>query len=220
MRVIAIVLFIFRLRYEPIGAGQNSFFKRMEVPNKIIHVQSRTSNILKRETRHFAVYKRTGLVLLVEDKPGMLLSSAHPPPEGPPKHPFVNAQALDSRYENELSAILKKAESFDQLISFLIENEYDIRSYDYLGLPMRLGEGYRISDETGLLAVVWNQKGQFSTLSQQPERNYLIFEHATLTVYDFGRVNLFIELLETTWNFDELLTQLRSKNLKCVEISR
>jgi hypothetical protein len=214
------ILFIFRLQCSaPIGAGQNNSFNRMEVPNKMIGVQSRTNNILKRETRHFAVYKRAGLVLLVEDKPGMLLSSAHPPPEGAPKHPFVNAQAMDSRYENELGAILKKSESFDQLISFLIESGYDIRSYDYLELPMLLAEGYRISDETGLLAVVWNRKGQFSTLSQQPERDYLIFEHATLTVYDSRRANLFIELLETTRNFDELLKQLRSKKLKCIALS-
>lgn len=165
-----------------------------------------------RDVRHFAVYKNTKLVLLVEDKPGILSSTAFNP--GPPKeHPFVNAQALRAEYEHKLGSILAGSKSFDEFLLNLVKNNYDIRSYDRRGLIPELNNGYRISDGAGPVAAAWEHGGQFTTLSQQPELEHLNFEHASLTVYDSDKAGLLFELLETADTFEEFLAACQARQL-------
>lgn len=56
--------------------------------------------------RSAKVYRGDTLVLDVEDRPGVLLSTATPPPGGAPEHAFVNARAHDPFTEGELATVL------------------------------------------------------------------------------------------------------------------
>ncbi|MDZ8189410.1 MAG: hypothetical protein RMX96_31810 [Nostoc sp. ChiSLP02] len=214
------VLFIFFFQYNKyLQAGRYSYFSLTKGISTMNNIQSQAGSISQREIRHFAVYKQTRLVLLAEDKPGVLISSASPAPGGPLQHPFLNAQAMDSRYENEMGSLLRQSSSFDGFINLLIQHDYDIRSFDYLDLPKTLTKGYRIFEKEKLLAVIWNHQGQFSTLTQQPKKDELIFKDATLTVYDAAYTNIFLKYLETTADFDGILQKMKSDRLSVVEIA-
>ncbi|MBD2519549.1 hypothetical protein H6G93_32235 [Nostoc sp. FACHB-973] len=213
------VFSIFFWEYNKHPQGDRYSYFSQTKGSTMMNIQSEAGSIPQREIRHFAVYKQTRLALLVEDKPGVLISSASPAPGGPLKHPFVNAQAMDSRYENEMGSLLKQSNSFDEFIGLLIKHEYDIRSFDYLDLPKTLTAGYRIFAKEKLLAVIWKHRGQFSTLTQQPEKDDLIFDPATLTVYDAAYTNFFLKYLETSSDFEEILQKMKSDRLSIFEIA-
>lgn len=211
-------IFFFQYNKHPQGDRSN-YFSQTKGSSTMMNIQSQAGSIPQREIRHFAVYKQTRLVLLVEDKPGVLISSASPAPSGPMQHPFVNAQAMDSRYENEMGNLLKQSNSFDEFIGLLVKHEYDIRSFDYLDLPKTLTEGYRIFEKEKLLAVIWNHQGQFSTLTEQPKKDYLIFDRATLTVYEPAYTNLFIKYQEIIPDFEGILQKIKSDGFSVFEIA-
>ncbi len=74
-----------------------------------------------RTVRCFNVYKNKTLVLKIEDRPGVLLSTAPAPPDPlpPANHPFINAQAFDAASENELRKLLLESKNFDEYLKAL-----------------------------------------------------------------------------------------------------
>ncbi|MDQ3265370.1 MAG: hypothetical protein M3Y59_17220 [Myxococcota bacterium] len=72
--------------------------------------------------------KRDGeLVLTFSDKPGVLVSTAMPAPgQSPLKHPFLNARALDARFEGELGVLARGATSVDGFIAALEKAGYQV----------------------------------------------------------------------------------------------
>ena len=74
------------------------------------------------------VYKGDKMVLKVSNKPGPLTSTAILPPNTEPvTHPFLTAQALDPFEEDNLGKILGESGSFDEFISLLKANGYELR---------------------------------------------------------------------------------------------
>ena len=61
------------------------------------------------------------LVLEVTDRPGVLLSTAAPPPEGAPDHPFVDARAFDPFTEGTLAGILGESSNYQDFLDRLTE---------------------------------------------------------------------------------------------------
>lgn len=77
-------------------------------------------------TPGLAVYRGLRLVLTVEGRPGVLLSTASPPPSGAPTHPFVSARASDPYSEGDLREILDSSASFEEFVLLLVEAGYDV----------------------------------------------------------------------------------------------
>lgn len=66
------------------------------------------------------VVSRNGVrVLEMEDRPGFLVSTAPPPPDGPVTHPWINAVALDMASEDELGTLLGESSYFDDYVARL-----------------------------------------------------------------------------------------------------
>lgn len=172
---------------------------------------------LKREIRHFTVYKQGMLALVIEDRPGQLHSTASPGPAGPPNHPFLNATAFYTVYEHEMGSLLRQANSFDQFVEFLIAAEYDIVSIEP-PVPLKLEGGFRIQDTQGLVGVVWNRSGQFTSLLWQPMSGALVFEYATLTVYRNNKSEELLRLLQSTNSFKELYNSLEAQGDQLVPL--
>jgi len=70
--------------------------------------------------KHYRVLRENRRVLVFDDQPGVLLSTAvRSPGFTPPTHAFLNAQALDARHENALAALLLQAHSVAEFIALL-----------------------------------------------------------------------------------------------------
>lgn len=76
------------------------------------------------------VFSDSELVLEVSDGPGVLLSTAVPPPGGAPEHPFVNARAFDPFSEGDLAAILGVSESYQDFLVRLADAGYLVEPQD------------------------------------------------------------------------------------------
>lgn len=72
------------------------------------------------------VFKNGTLALEVEDQPGVLLSTAAPPPGGAPAHPFVNARAHDPFSEGDLATILAESSDYDDFLRRLEAAGYEL----------------------------------------------------------------------------------------------
>jgi hypothetical protein len=77
--------------------------------------------------RSAQVFRADTLVLDVTDEPGVLLSTAAPPPGGAPAHPFVTGRAHDPFSEGELAAILSDSESYDDFLARLVAAGFDVK---------------------------------------------------------------------------------------------
>jgi hypothetical protein len=185
-----------------------------EVINQATMQLTGQENTPARKVRHFAVYKNSRLVLKAEDKPGILLSTAAPGPEGPAKHAWINAQAYRSTVENELGALLRGSKNFDGFMGALLSNGYDLFSVDAGPLPPSIREGHRIADGNTLIAVVWDHPGQFSTLQQQPEVGSLNSGVASMVVYAAGKGSNFVQLFLRARSYEDLLEGVKSLRLK------
>ena len=77
--------------------------------------------------KHYEVHKNAFKVLSFSAEPGVLLSTALRP-EGfkPPAHPFVNAQAHDARYEQQLADLLGAAKSVEDFIAQLEKEGFEV----------------------------------------------------------------------------------------------
>jgi hypothetical protein len=140
--------------------------------------------------RTVGVYRGRRLVLTVEDRPGLLLSTASPPPDGAPEHPFVNARALDPYSEGELGAALEAADSYDGFLANLIAGGFDVaaRTDD------EIADAHRIVDGDLVLGCVWDAPGPVATLGEPPESGWPTSAHVTLTAYVPDRAERILHL--------------------------
>ena len=68
----------------------------------------------------FDVTRAGRLVLVMEDRPGAITSTAPPPPDGSvARHPFLSASARDAASEWELKCLLDASVDFDTYVSKL-----------------------------------------------------------------------------------------------------
>lgn len=67
-------------------------------------------------------------VLGMRNSPGLLMSTATPPPPGTPPatHPFLTAWALDAMEEDQLRQILDHSSTFDQFVAALRKTGYRV----------------------------------------------------------------------------------------------
>lgn len=169
------------------------------------------------QLRAFHFYKGRQLVLTVEDHPGVLLSTAPPPPDGAPSHPFVHARAYDPYSEDELGALLQQAQSFDEYLKLLIAAGYNAIVVEG-SPPIELGVGYRFEDQQGLAGVMWNSPGLFAQLAEPMEVSPVAFEHTTVTVYRTDQVEVILNLLKTTSTFMDFQHQLEANGYRLAPV--
>ncbi|HEY3737244.1 MAG TPA: hypothetical protein VGL26_07345 [Jatrophihabitans sp.] len=81
-------------------------------------------------TRSAQVYREDLLVLEVTDRPGVLLSTAAPPPGGAPAHPFLNAHAFDPFSEGELANIVWASQNYDDVLARLRDAGFSVVEAD------------------------------------------------------------------------------------------
>jgi hypothetical protein len=175
-------------------------------------------NVTPRSIRCFNFYKSQHLVLTVEDRPGRLQSTAAPPPDGFPAHPFMNARAFDPYSEDELGWLAQKAASFDGFVEALIAAGYNAASGNG-SPPDELWSPHRILDPQGVTGALWAESGQFACLWRQPEPGQLVFQHATVTVYRRDHAEAVFEHLQATRTFEALLERLEALNLRVEPLS-
>lgn len=156
-----------------------------------------------RASRSFAVYKSQKLVLDMSETQGRLYSTASPPPEGAPVHPFLNARAYDPFTEGTLGEMVRSAPNFDVYIKQLIEADFDIASSTQ-GMKLALTEPHRLKNGDTVIGAMWSTGGQFTTLKHQPKPASQMFEHATLTMYDEEIAKELLKTLQSTSTFVEL----------------
>lgn len=66
---------------------------------------------------HWKVYDGELPILDVTDRPGPIISTAPPPPDGKPvMHPFLSATALDAGHEDRLRQILVASHDLDEFL--------------------------------------------------------------------------------------------------------
>jgi hypothetical protein len=161
-----------------------------------------------RKERCFYVYDGEHLVLTVAEAPGVLRSSAPPPPSGarPPTHPFLDAQAHDPATEDELAAILARCQDFDAYVVALIEVGYDLAALRRSRLP----GGARLFNGTRPVGALWPEGGPFSCLWWEPASGCLEFDHALVTAYDRDRALDLLAALRATGTLPDLLDALRA----------
>ena len=157
--------------------------------------------------RHFNVYKSQHLVLIIEDQPGVLLSTAPPPPTGPVQHRWLNAQALDPYSEHDLGAIVQGASDFDEMLGMLISGGFDIESRISSSSKDR-EQAHRIYAGQELIGTCSARSGQFTTLETQPSAGDLLFEFASLTAYEGDHADALLDTLKQSTSFDDLLNKL------------
>ena len=171
-----------------------------------------------RDIRIFHIYKGAVLVLIVEDRPGILLSTAMPAPSGPPAHPFIHASALDALSEDELGSLLRQSKDFDSYLNLLIASGYDIMSGDSPSDSGKLG-GLRIEEDKASVGVIWPGPGQFTTLTWQPLEGQLTFPHATMSVYRQGLADSFLALMQQTLDYEALCEAVQDQDFRLVPLS-
>ncbi len=81
---------------------------------------SRVTADAPRTVRHWRVYDGELAILEMSDEPGVLMSTAMPPPGAKPvTHPFLSATALDAMHENKLRELLMASSSVDEFLRAL-----------------------------------------------------------------------------------------------------
>ncbi len=158
--------------------------------------------------RHFHIYKSQRLVLDVTATPGPMLSTAGPPPQGAPQHPFLSGRAYDPFTEGALGELAREAPDFDTFIDEVIDDGFDIAAAIS---PTRteLRPPSRITADDDLVGVVWPDPGQFTTLYTAPTPGEAGFPHATLTAYDDDKADALLACLQQTDSFTELKIALQ-----------
>jgi hypothetical protein len=132
--------------------------------------------------REVGVYRGSQLVLTVADGPGRLYSTAAPPPEGAPDHPFVDARAYDARSENELGMLLQQAADYDGFLALLIEAGFDIAAVH----DIELAPASRLVRGGTVVGALWEQPGPVAALGAEPDGGWSTCTVATITAYDDG----------------------------------
>lgn len=173
--------------------------------------------ITARKLRHVAIYQNGQLVLLAEDMPGTLISTAGPNPNGPAKHDFINAQAIWAPAENQLGALLGQSKDFTSYLKLLISNQFDVFSIDSNAAAQKLPISYRIFFEGKLVAACYPSAGQFMSLEIQPEIGQMTSSFATMTIYDKDKSTSIYQAFSQTDNFEEMLEKLNAFGFTSIE---
>jgi hypothetical protein len=72
------------------------------------------------QPRHWRVFDGDLAILEVSDQPGVITSTAMPPPDAKPvMHPFLSASALDASHEDKLRTLLVAATNLDEFLRSL-----------------------------------------------------------------------------------------------------
>lgn len=72
------------------------------------------------EATTWNVYDGEDIVLTVQNRPGVLLSVAHPPPGVPlPEHPFLNGASHSASHEHQLRQLLEASDDMDAFLAAL-----------------------------------------------------------------------------------------------------
>ncbi|MHB8875184.1 MAG: hypothetical protein ACYC8T_15970 [Myxococcaceae bacterium] len=80
------------------------------------------------EPKRYEVLNGGARVLTFSAERGVLLSTAaRPPGFTPPPHPFLNAQAHDARFEDQLAELLRRAKTVDDFIRVLEAEGFEVR---------------------------------------------------------------------------------------------
>ena len=114
------------------------------------------------------VFRNGRLVLSVEDRPGVLLSTAAPPPTGAPEHPFVNARAHDPFSEQDLATVLGSAHDYDSFLALLVQSGFDLSPSGEL----ELGGAQRFHAAGEVAGCAWPRPGPIATLGAEPETGW------------------------------------------------
>jgi hypothetical protein len=175
-------------------------------------VFSLPSTVKVRPVRQVAVYKGLQLVLLAENKPGYLISTAMPAPNtGAPQHPFIHGEATWAPAEDELGSLLHASESFDAFLAALVAHGYDLLSVEDKVVAQQLDSGYRIYHGDRHVATAWPMAGQWMTLQQQPALGELRSAFATVTAYDPADAEAILQAFQHTINFVQFSKSLNAK---------
>lgn len=76
----------------------------------------------------FTVLQNGRKVLTFTDEPGVLMSTAiRPAGFAPPKHPFINGQALDANAEDTLATLLEKSRSAAEFVTQLEKHGFEVQ---------------------------------------------------------------------------------------------
>jgi hypothetical protein len=116
-------------------------------------------------SRQIGVYKAGFLVLSVDDRPGHLFSTAAPPPDGAPAHPFVNARAYDPFSEQDLATILAASTDYDSFLYLLIDEGYDLAASG----EQQLGSQTRFVADNAAAGCLWTTPGPVAALGPAPD---------------------------------------------------
>jgi hypothetical protein len=175
-------------------------------------------NVAARKVRHFGVYKNSKLIFKMESKPGVLQSVGTPPPQGWPKHAWLNALSFRSSGESDWVALLRQAKNFDGFLKLLVANGFDLFSIDKSAAPLTISEGHRIVDGSTVVAVTWDHPGQFSTLQEQPEVGALTNPSAAMVVYDTTKASPFAQIYLRAKHYEAIQEALKSMRLKATSV--
>ena len=88
---------------------------------------SACDNLILEESKTWTAYKDDKAVLEFQDKPGFIASTGYFPDVEPVKHPFLSATALTPDEEDTIGKIIAQAVTFDEFVSLLEENGYEVR---------------------------------------------------------------------------------------------
>jgi hypothetical protein len=130
--------------------------------------------------REVGIYQGSQLVLTVADRPGRLYSTAAPPPDGAPDHPFVDARAYDALSENDLGMLLQQATDYDGFLALLIDAGFDVATVD----DIELATASRLVRDGAVVGALWEQPGPVGALGEEPAGGWTTSAVATITAYD------------------------------------
>jgi hypothetical protein len=160
--------------------------------------------------RSFGIYRGRWLVLMVEDRPGLLLSNAAPPPEGAPGHPFVSLRSTDPFAWSQLEPILDAATSFDDFLARLISQGFDVAART----DFQVADAQRIVDGDQVLGCVWDSPGPIATLEQPPAAGWTESPFVTLTAYPSPRSQQLLELARAAEGVEGFLRSIWAEGLE------
>lgn len=181
-----------------------------------------------RPVRRYLVRMGAAPVLVVAGEAGRLRSTASPP-EGwtPPAHPWLDAVALDHRFEHALRVILLESHDFDEFLGRLVAAGFDVAA-DHPETPPhhRVAPlSLHASGSHGSLGLVrpgglrclgalWPVTGQLASLGWQPEPEAHVFRHAHATAYDPAILPALERALEVGRDFAGVCAALAEAGLR------
>ncbi|NLT73414.1 MAG: hypothetical protein GXX94_04360 [Chloroflexi bacterium] len=171
-----------------------------------------------RAVRRFALYHEGLHAATVSSEPGRLISTAGPPPGGPPSHPWVHLVSYQAIYESELAGLLGQATGFDDYLQLLLQAGYDIGSDDLRALKSP-GAGVRLLEGNGPVAAAWAGGGQCTCLWLQPEKGQEVYPQARLTIYARGWASRLHSELRAAPDYETFCRAVAQSGLRLLQLA-